>query len=88
TDSDVYTEMVRKAGRANAHRYYVIEAGTHVDALYDEFPDKLRPILPCYRAAFAALETWVESKGDRKPPESHVVPRPSSGDIANTCALE
>ncbi|MDP9374205.1 MAG: tannase/feruloyl esterase family alpha/beta hydrolase, partial [Chloroflexota bacterium] len=42
TDSDVYTEMVRKAGRANAHRYYVIEAGTHVDALYDEFPDKLR----------------------------------------------
>jgi hypothetical protein len=50
------------------HRYYVVEAGNHVEQLYDEFPDKLRPISPCYRAALVALETWVESKCNRKPP--------------------
>ena len=88
TDSDVYAELVRKAGRGNSHRYYVIEDGNHVDSLYDEFPDKLRPILPCYRAAFVALENWVESKGARKPPESGFVPRPTSGDIVNSCSLQ
>ncbi len=87
TDSDVYADMVRKSGRSNFHRYYVIEDGTHVDSLYDEFPDKLRPILPCYRTAFEALETWVESKGAYRPPESGFVPRPSGGDIVNTCSL-
>ena len=88
TDSDVYAELVKKAGRGNSHRYYVIEDGNHVDSLYDEFPTQLRPILPCYRAAFVALETWVESKGARKPPESGFVPRPTSGDIVNSCSLQ
>jgi pimeloyl-ACP methyl ester carboxylesterase len=85
TDSNVYAEMVKKAGRSRLHRYYVIEAGNHVDSLYDEFPDKLRPILPCQREAFEALEQWVENK--TRPPESRFVPRPTSGDIVNTCSL-
>ena len=66
----------------------MIEDGNHVDSLYDEFPTQLRPILPCYRAAFVALESWVESKGARKPPESGFVPRPTSGDIVNSCSLQ
>lgn len=31
------------------------EAGNHVDGLYDDHPDRLRPILPCYREAFVAM---------------------------------
>jgi len=65
----------------------VIEGGNHVDQLYDEFPDKLRPIVGCYRAAFLALENWVENAGHVKPPDSKFVARPSSGDITNECSL-
>ncbi|MBC5766412.1 tannase/feruloyl esterase family alpha/beta hydrolase [Ramlibacter sp. GTP1] len=86
TNSDNYAEMIRKAGRGNLHRYYVVEAGNHVDQLYDEFPDRLRPIAPCYRAAFVALETWVESKGKRMPPDSKSIPR-QGADLANECPL-
>ncbi|HEV3483841.1 MAG TPA: tannase/feruloyl esterase family alpha/beta hydrolase, partial [Vicinamibacterales bacterium] len=60
TDSDLYTRMIRSAGRGNLHRYYVIEDGNHVDGLADVYPTQLRPILPCYRDAFAALEQWIE----------------------------
>ena len=88
TNSDNYVAMINSAGRGRMHRYYVIEAGNHVDQLYDEFPDKLRPILPCYRAAFIALETWVESKGNRKPPDSKRIPRVAGSDLANACFLE
>ncbi|MGH2715732.1 MAG: tannase/feruloyl esterase family alpha/beta hydrolase [Solirubrobacteraceae bacterium] len=84
TDSDVYTRMVRAAGRGPIHRYYVIDQGTHVDSLYDDFPDRLRPILPCYRAAFVALERWVE-RGEAPPP-SQVVPK-GEGDVVNSCRL-
>jgi hypothetical protein len=85
TDSDVYAGLVRGAHRERLHRYYTVEAGNHVDSLYDLFPDKLRPILPCYRAAFQALEAWTE--GGRQPPPSGLVPKPATGDLANTCAL-
>lgn len=88
TDSDVYTQMVRQAGHGDQHRYYVIEGGTHVDKLYDRFPTQLRPILPCYRDAFTALTTWVESGLQQLPPDNQFVPLPTSGDVANTCALE
>jgi alpha-beta hydrolase superfamily lysophospholipase len=87
TNSDNYAELVKKAGRGNLHRYYVVEGGNHVDQLYDEFPDKLRPISPCYRAAFMALETWVEGKGKRAPPDSKVIARAGS-DLANECSLQ
>ena len=46
--------MVRAARPGRAFRYYRIEDGNHVDGLYDAHPDRLRPILPCFRAAFAA----------------------------------
>jgi hypothetical protein len=87
-NSDNYAAMVANQGRGRLHRYYVVEAGNHVDQLYDEFPDKLRPISPCYRAAFVALENWVEGKGNRKPPDSKRIPRVAGSDLANQCSLE
>jgi hypothetical protein len=83
-----YAAMISNQGRGRLHRYYVVEAGNHVDQLYDEFPDKLRPISPCYRAAFVALEIWVEGKGNRKPPDSKRIPRVAGTDLANQCPLE
>jgi tannase/feruloyl esterase len=78
-DGDVYARMVR-----GPFRYYRIEGGNHVDGLYDTYPDRLRPMLPCFRAAFTALEGW--SAGHR-PPAGATLPRPTSGDLANTCSL-
>ena len=86
TDSDVYRRLIRRAGRAKLHRYYVIGGGNHVDSFYDAFPTKLRPILPCYRDALSELESWVER--GRKPVRSGFVPRPGLGvDLANQCSL-
>jgi len=84
TDSDVYTRLVAAAGRSGLHRYYVIEGGNHVDSFYGFFPDRLRPILPCYRDAFTALVAWVE-RGSTPPP-SRTVPR-GAGDVVNSCSL-
>ncbi|MFE2102093.1 3-hydroxybutyrate oligomer hydrolase family protein, partial [Streptomyces sp. NPDC059468] len=83
--SDVYARMIAEQGRSVLHRYYRIEGGTHVDSLYDTFPDRLRPILPCYRAAFTALTAWVE-RGE-VPPPSGTVPRPRSGAPVDTGSL-
>lgn len=85
TDSDVYARMIDAAGRGGQHRYYVIGGGNHVDSRYDRYPQQLRPMLPCYRDAFSALEAWVERR--TPPPPSGLVPRPASGDVVNTCAL-
>ncbi|MCO5972617.1 tannase/feruloyl esterase family alpha/beta hydrolase [Actinoallomurus soli] len=84
-DSDVYDRLVRARGRGGLHRYYRIAGGNHVDSLYDAFPDLLRPILPCFHAAFAALEDWT-GRGT-PPPPGGTVPRPTGGDLANTCSL-
>ncbi len=84
-DGDVYAQLIQEAGRERLHRYYEVEAGNHVDSFYDLYPDRLRPILPCYRAAFEALERWVE--GHQPPPASGVIPRHAGGDLVNTCAL-
>ncbi|MCI3275084.1 tannase/feruloyl esterase family alpha/beta hydrolase [Streptomyces cylindrosporus] len=84
-DSDVYARMVDAGGRAALHRYYTIQGGTHVDGLYDTYPDRLRPILPCYRSAFDALVSWVE-RGVR-PPADRTVARPAGGDVVDSCAL-
>ncbi|MFZ3555362.1 3-hydroxybutyrate oligomer hydrolase family protein [Streptomyces sp. BH055] len=72
-DSDVYADMVRESGRGALLRYYRIEDGTHVDSLVDTFPDKLRPMVPCHRAAFRSLENWLN--GERRPPASHTIRR-------------
>jgi Tannase and feruloyl esterase len=84
-DSDVYAAMVRDRHRDRIFRYYRIEGGNHVDGLYDAYPDRLRPILPCFRSAFVALTGWVEH--GTAPAPSHTLARPQSGDLANTCAL-
>ncbi|ALO13321.1 hypothetical protein AQF52_7735 [Streptomyces venezuelae] len=88
-DSDVYARMVREAGRGRLHRYYRIEGGTHADSLVDAFPDRLRPLTPCHRTAFTALEEWL-TKGHR-PPASGTVALPAGQDpvtLANTCSLD
>ena len=82
-DSDVYAGMARQ-GREHLHRYYRVEGGNHVDWLYDVHPDLLRPILPCFRSAFAALEAWIAGHA---PPADATLPRPASGDLANTRSL-
>ncbi|MFF5498560.1 tannase/feruloyl esterase family alpha/beta hydrolase [Streptomyces aquilus] len=85
-DSDVYDRMVDARGKGRLHRYYTIQGGTHVDGLYDTYPGRLRPILPCYRTAFDALVAWVER--GTPPPADQVVDRPASGDVVDTCALD
>ncbi|MET9895975.1 3-hydroxybutyrate oligomer hydrolase family protein [Streptomyces sp. NPDC006465] len=88
-DSDVYARMVREAGRGGLLRYYRIEDGTHTDSLVDAFPDKLRPMVPCHRSAFTALERWLAGEG--RPPAGHTVPRPADADRATlltSCPLD
>jgi hypothetical protein len=45
-------------------------------------PAVTRPILPCYRDAFAALEAWTQR--GTAPAADHTIPRPA-GDVVNTC---
>ncbi|WP_086693503.1 3-hydroxybutyrate oligomer hydrolase family protein [Streptomyces recifensis] len=88
-DSDVYARMVHRAGRGALLRYYRIEDGTHTDALVDTFPDKLRPMVPCHRSAFTALEGWLT--GSHLPPGDHTVTRPAGADPATlltACPLD
>ncbi|MFF6833720.1 MULTISPECIES: tannase/feruloyl esterase family alpha/beta hydrolase [unclassified Streptomyces] len=85
TGSDVYARMVEDRGRGRLHRYYTVRDGTHTDGLYDTYPDRLRPILPCYRSAFDALTRWVEEGA--APPADRTVPRPADGDVVDSCAL-
>jgi hypothetical protein len=73
-DSDVYARMVRDAGRGHLFRYYRVEDGNHVDSLADVYPDELRPLTPCHRSAFTALEDWLGS--GHRPPASRTLPRP------------
>ncbi|WP_432137783.1 MULTISPECIES: 3-hydroxybutyrate oligomer hydrolase family protein [unclassified Streptomyces] len=87
-DSDVYARMVRAAGRGALHRYYRVEGGTHTDALVDLFPDRLRPLTPCHRSAFTALEGWLTG---HRPPASHTVGLPTGATPAtllNSCSLK
>ncbi|MFI9232747.1 tannase/feruloyl esterase family alpha/beta hydrolase [Streptomyces rimosus] len=87
-DSDVYARMVRRAGRGGLHRYYRVEDGTHTDSLADAFPGRLRPLVPCHRSAFTALEEWLDHS--HLPPASGTVPRPPTADAATlltTCPL-
>ena len=85
TSSDAYTDLVDGRGLDGRHRYYMVEDGTHVDGLYPAYPDRLRPLLPCARAAFTALTRWVE-KGTQ-PPQDGYYARPESGDLLDTCDL-
>lgn len=84
-DSDVYARMIDARGRGVLHRYYTVRGGTHVDGLYDTYPDRLRPILPCFRSAFDALTAWVER--GTPPPADHTVGEPADGDVIDSCPL-
>ncbi|WP_406835579.1 tannase/feruloyl esterase family alpha/beta hydrolase [Streptomyces sp. AHU1] len=79
-DGDVYARMVRAAGRGPLLRYYRIEDGTHTDSLVDAFPDRLRPMTPCHRSAFTALERWLAGEG--RPSAGHTVARPADADAS------
>jgi hypothetical protein len=90
--SDKYAELVKGAKKEHLHYYYKIEGGTHVDSLYDypdpknpnqTFREKLRPMLPCYKAAFDRLVEWVENR--TPPPDNQTIPKPTSGDVVNSC---
>jgi hypothetical protein len=95
TDSDLYAQMVVKAGKSKIFRYYVVQGGNHVDPQYDEHAGVdaygntvLRPMLPCVRAAIDALAGWVER--GVQPPASHTIPRPQGAtttQLANVCSL-
>ncbi|WP_103340451.1 tannase/feruloyl esterase family alpha/beta hydrolase [Amycolatopsis sp. CA-126428] len=86
-DSDVYDRMITAAGRGALHRYYRIEGGNHVDGLADAFPDRLRPLGPCFRTAFDALGGWLRGV---HPPSSATIARPGAAtpaELATACDL-
>ena len=102
--SNRYRALIENAGKGNRHRYYKIEDGTHVDSYYDRYradtPDEekfpegtyVRPILPCYWAAFEEIEEWVEEEGNQpQPPDNKTVthpnPPPAYGHDANHCSI-
>jgi hypothetical protein len=80
--SDTYAAMVKRSGRGANHRYYRIEAGTHTDGLTALQPTLVRPMLPCFRAAFDTVERWTRHRVP--PPPSRTVPWHST-DAAGSC---
>ncbi|WP_329056863.1 tannase/feruloyl esterase family alpha/beta hydrolase [Amycolatopsis sp. NBC_01488] len=86
-DSDVYDKMIASAGRGSLHRYYRVADGNHVDGLVDAYPDRLRPLGPCFRTAFDALGGWLRGV---RPPASGTIARPAGAtpaDLARSCSL-
>ncbi len=78
--ADVYARLVRGAGRGDLFRSYRVEGGTHTDALFDAFPDRLRPLVPCHRSAFTAVEDWLRT--GHSPPPGRTLARPAGADPA------
>jgi pimeloyl-ACP methyl ester carboxylesterase len=89
--SDPYRELIKNQGKGDMHRYYVIEDGSHVDSWYERYRTELRPILPCYWAAFEEMEEWVEQPNapNGSPPRSKFVPKPEDPgvNLANNCSI-
>jgi hypothetical protein len=92
--SDRYRALIESRGKGNMHRLYRIENGNHVDSYFDRYrqePTYVRPILPCYWAAFGELEEWVEKTGDNpRPPGNTTVPQPTpegTAQDANSCRI-
>ena len=71
----------RRTARA-CTRAYVVEGGQHVDSFRTFFP-QIRPLLPCYTAAFGALVAWVE-QGVQPPASGPVEP---TDDPVDDCRL-
>jgi len=83
--SDPYARLVQQHDRSSRFRYYRVPGGNHFDGLYPTQPDLLRPILPCHRAAFEALERWVNF--GVAPPSSRELADTAPADPINTCTL-
>ncbi len=88
--SDVYAAMVRDAGRGDLFRYYRFEGANHFDGL-PAIGIPTRPLLPCSRAAFEALEAWTAHSNPKRntaPPPDATLPVPGPGvDQVNSCSL-
>jgi hypothetical protein len=78
--------MIKDQGRGTMSRFYEIEGGSHFEGLYGSHPTLLRPMLPCFRGAFDALEEWTTN--GTQPPSSHFVPRDATADLVNTCTID
>jgi hypothetical protein len=84
-DSRLYSTMIKDHGRRALSRLYEVEGGSHFEGQYRQFPNLLRPMLPCFQDAFGALEDWTID--GEKPPASHLVTRNASIDLVNNCTL-
>ncbi|MFB6889576.1 tannase/feruloyl esterase family alpha/beta hydrolase [Kitasatospora sp. NPDC056327] len=73
---DVYDRMVSGAGLDRFHRYYRIAGGTHTDGLAAVAPELVRPMRPCFTAAFDALVDWTRHGAE--PPRSGTPDQPAA----------
>lgn len=77
--------MIANHGRTKLNRLYEVEGGSHFEGRYEQHPDLLRPMLPCFRDAFGALELWTQD--GKQPPASHFVRCDEAADLVNTCNI-
>jgi hypothetical protein len=85
-DTRTYASMVKDQGRDRLTRLYEVEGGTHFEAdLYRSHPTLTRPMLPCFKDTFDALEAWVAD--EENPPTSHLVTRDAGTDLVNACSI-
>jgi len=75
-----YRALIEKNGKANIHRLYLIEQGTHLDGwVGDPVKDpekKLAPVMPYAHQAFDMLVDWVEN--GKAAPANMTVPVPAT----------
>ena len=76
TNAEPYTYLIARQGCSQLHRYYLVEGGQHTDGYAADFGAVVRPMLPFARAAFVALERWVQH--GEQPPTGGTIP--SDGD--------